>query len=326
MASSTTGVDAEGRGDVAAASASIDASDAPAQAASSALHALADHRPGILWMLLAICLFVSMDATAKYLSQAYPVPQVVWARYAFHVLIVCLALNWRIPRLLASQRVGLQLVRSLLLVATTGCFFLALSLMPLADASAMMLVAPLIVTGLSVPLLGEPVGVRRWCAVVVGFLGALVMLRPGAGVFDWTALLPLFAATLYAFYQIATRLLAHRDPPETTILYTGLVGALAACALVPWFWRPPDGEGWVIMVAVGSLGGASQFALIKAFQAAPAAVVSPFGYSNMIWAILFGLVLFGDFPDWHTLVGAFVLIASGLYVWYRERVRKDLTS
>lgn len=289
------------------------------------LQAFADHRRGILWMLLAIFCFVSMDATAKWMTQSHPVAQVVWARYLFHVLVVCLLLNRRVPRLLVSRRLGLQLLRSLFLVGTTGCFFLALSLMPLADASAMMLVAPLVVTGLSVPLLGEPVGLRRWCAVVVGFLGALLILRPGLGVFQWAALLPLAAASLYALYQIATRLLAASDPPETTILYTGLVGALLASALVPWHWQAADAVGWVGMAAVGLLGGASQFALIKAFQNAPAAVVSPFGYSNMLWATLYGLVLFGDFPDAATLGGTCVLIASGLYVWYRERLRKGIT-
>lgn len=297
----------------------------PAGGAAPGLHVFADNRRGILWMLLAIFLFVSMDATAKYLSQSYPVAQVVWARYVFHVLVVALALHGRVPRLLRSERLGLQLVRSLLLVATTGCFFLALSVMPLANASAMMLVAPLIVTGLSVPLLGEPVGLRRWLAVVVGFSGALLILKPGLGAFDWWALLPLLAASVYALYQIATRVLAHSDPPETTILYTGLVGALVASAVVPWYWQAPDAAGWATMAVVGTIGGASQFALIKAFHSAPAAVVSPFGYSNMVWATLYGLVLFGEFPGAGTLTGAGVLIASGLYVWYRERVRKGVT-
>ncbi len=294
---------------------------AAAAGPAAPLARLADGRRGILWMLLAIFLFVSMDAAAKYLSQSYAVPQVVWARYVFHVLVVVLVLNRHVPRLLRSRRLGLQLARSLLLVVTTGCFFLALSLLPLAEASAIMLVAPLFVTALSVPLLGEPVGLRRWCAVVVGFLGALIVVKPGAGVFEWAALLPLAAASLYAFYQIATRVLAASDPPETTLLYTGLVGALAASAVVPWAWQAPDAAGWALMAVVGTLGGASQFALIKAFESAPAAVVSPFGYSNMIWATLYGLVLFGDVPEWTTLAGAGVLIASGLYVWYRERVR-----
>ncbi|SMF40613.1 Permease of the drug/metabolite transporter (DMT) superfamily [Tistlia consotensis] len=290
------------------------------------LPALAGHRQGILWMLLAICLFVSMDATAKYLSQDYAVPQIVWARYLFHVLLVCLVLNRRLPRLARSGRLGLQLLRSLLLVATTGCFFLALSLMPLANASAIMLVAPLVVTGLSVPLLGEPVGVRRWCAVVVGFVGALIVLKPGVGVFEWASLLPLLTACIYALYQIVTRLLAQRDSPLTTTLYTGVVGALLSSAVVPWFWQSPDAAGWALMAAVGLIGTASQFCLIKAFQNAPAAVVSPFGYSNMVWAILYGLVLFGDFPGPSTLIGAGVLIGSGLYVWHRERRRTGITS
>lgn len=294
--------------------------------AGGALPALADHRRGILWMLVTILLFVSMDTTAKYLTQSYPVPQVVWARYVFHVLLVCLLLNRRVPHLLRSRRLGLQILRSLLLVVTTGCFVGALSLMPLADASAVLLVAPLIVTGLSVPLLGEPVGIRRWCAVGVGFLGALIIVRPGGDLFGWAALLPLLAALLYAIYQIATRLLSRSDAPETTLLFTGLVGAVVASAIVPWYWITPDMEGLALMTLLGTLGGISQFGLIKAFQAAPAAIVSPFGYSNMIWATLLGLLIFGDFPHWSTLVGAGVLIASGLYVWYRERVREGLSA
>jgi len=294
--------------------------------AGGALPALADHRRGILWMLVTILLFVSMDTTAKYLTQSYPVPQVVWARYVFHVLLVCLLLNRRVPHLLRSRRLGLQILRSLLLVVTTGCFVGALSLMPLADASAVLLVAPLIVTGLSVPLLGEPVGIRRWCAVGVGFLGALIIVRPGGDLFGWAALLPLLAALLYAIYQIATRLLSRSDGPGTTVLCTGLVGAVVASGIVPWCWIAPDMEGLALMTLLGTLGGISQFGLIKAFQAAPAAIVSPFGYSNMIWATLLGLLIFGDFPHWSTLVGAGVLIASGLYVWYRERVREGLSA
>jgi uncharacterized membrane protein len=163
---------------------------------------------GIFWMLLASFLFVSMDTTVKYLVRTYPVPQIVWARYSFHMLFLILFLRGRLPKIMATQRLGIQLFRSLLLLATTGLFFLALRFVPLAKVSAIMFIAPIIVTALSVPLLHERVGVHRWAGVLFGFGGALVMLPPGAEAVAVASLLPLSAACVYAFYQITTRMLS----------------------------------------------------------------------------------------------------------------------
>ncbi len=274
-------------------------------------------------MLLTMLLFVSMDTAAKQLTQSYPVLQVVWARYLFHALLLAIYLNRRIPGLMRTQRLGIQLFRSLLLLITTLLFFTGISLIPLADASAIMFVAPIIVTALSMPLLKERVGPRRWAGIVIGFIGALIIIRPGGDTLQLAALLPFGAACCYAIYQIITRSLSHSDPPLTTLAYTALVGAVVMCLAVPFDWRTPDTTGWLLMILVGFLGGVSQFTLIKAFQAAPAATVTPFSYSSLVWATLFGFLVFGDLPDRWTIVGAIVIAASGLYIFHRENLRKQ---
>jgi drug/metabolite transporter (DMT)-like permease len=279
-------------------------------------------RRGILWMLLTTLLFVSMDALAKHLSQFHPVPQVVWARYVFHVLLLALLLGGRVRGVMRTGRLGLQLLRSVFPLGATGLFFTALSFIPLAEASAIMFVAPILVTALSMPLLRERVGPRRWASVVVGFGGALIIIRPGGDAMELTALFALGAATSYAFYQITTRLLAHSDQPLTTLAYSALLGALATSAVVPFFWVAPDWAGWACMVGLGLFGGTGHFALIKAFQTAPAATVTPFGYAALIWATLYGFVLFGDLPDLWTVLGAVIIAASGLYIFHRERAAR----
>ncbi len=277
---------------------------------------------GILWMLATAFCFVSMDALAKYLSQSYPVLQVVWARYVFHLLILALVLGPRLPRVARTGRLGLQFLRSLFLLCATGLFFAALSFIPLADATAIMFVAPILVTAMSVPLLGEYVGPQRWASVVVGFLGALVIIRPGSDAMEPAALLTLGAASCYGFYQIATRRLSATDAPLTTLMYSAAVGVLVSSAVVPFFWVTPSPADWLTMMALGLFGGLGHFALIKAFQAAPAVTVTPFGYVNLLWAVLFGFVIFGELPDAWTVLGAAIIAASGLYILHREKLRR----
>ncbi len=276
---------------------------------------------GILWMLLTGICFVAMDSLAKHLTQSYPIAQVVWARYAFHFQLLALVLGPRLRRTMHTRRLGLQCLRSLLLLGATSLFFAALSFIPLADATAIMFVAPIVVTALAMPLLGERVGPHRWASVVVGFLGALVIIRPGTEAMDPAALLALCAASCYALYQIATRRLSATEVPLTTLAYTALIGVLATSALMPFLWLPPAPMHWFAMIGLGLLGGIGHFALIKAFQFAPAATVTPFGYSNLIWAVLFGYLIFGDLPDGWTVSGALVIAGSGLYIAHRERMR-----
>ena len=277
---------------------------------------------GILWMLATMLLFVSLDTSAKYLSQSLPVIQLVWARYVFHLVILGVIMAPRLRNMLRTQRPGLQIVRSIFLLGATGFFFSAISLMPLASASAIMFVSPILVTALSVPLLGEKVGPHRWGSVIVGFLGALVIIRPGSEAMDPAALLALGAAASYALYQITTRRLSGVDPPITTLAYSSFVGAAVSSAAVPLVWVAPAPMEWIGMAMLGVIGAVGHFALIKAYDNAPVATVAPFSYTSLIWATLFGFVIFGDLPDGWTLAGALIIAASGLYIVHRTRVRK----
>lgn len=267
-------------------------------------------------------LFTSMDAGVKYLVQHYATVQVMWARFFFHLVLLCLVFARRLPSLVQTPNLGLQVGRSMLLLATTGLFFTGLRFVPLADSSAVMMVSPLIVTALSMPLLREPVGPRRWFGVAIGFCGALIIIRPAGEFMQLAALLPLGAAATYAFYQISTRYLGHSDPVITTLLYSAASGALLTSFAVPFFWQTPAPFDWAVMVYIGLCGGFGHFALIKSFNAAPAAAVVPFTYSNIVWATGYGFFLYGEFPDQWTLIGAAIVAASGLYIFFREQKLK----
>jgi len=275
-------------------------------------------------MLLTTGLFTSLDATAKYLTQDYPVPQVLWARFTFHLLFVAVFLGVRLSVTLRSQHLSLQLTRSFLMLITTGMFFFAVSQLPLADVVAIMFVGPLFVTALSVPLLKDYVGPRRWTAVGIGFLGALVIVRPGSGIMSWLAVLPVLAAFSHALYTITTRKLANHDLPMTTLFYTAALGAIVTTAIVPFFWVTPDLSGWLLMALAGLFGAAGHLTLIKALGYASPVVVAPLSYLSLIWSIGLGFALFGDLPDTMTLVGAALIAASGMYVFHRERVRGEV--
>jgi drug/metabolite transporter (DMT)-like permease len=207
-----------------------------------------------------------------------------------------------------------------LLLGATISFFTAIHFIPLADATAISFVAPLLLTALSIPLLGEKVGSRRWSAVAVGFLGALIVIRPGLGATHWAATMALLSAVTFSLYQIATRKLSTVDAPITTFLYTGAVGTLVMTIVVPFVWRWPTAEGWAIMACLGVLGGFGHFLLIQAFRRAPAATLAPFNFATILWTGLLGYIVFGDVPDLATIVGTSVIIASGIYVFHRESV------
>jgi drug/metabolite transporter (DMT)-like permease len=286
-------------------------------------HGPADPLRGILLIVFAIFLFVVMDAAAKYLSALLPVLQIVWARNTFAIAFALVMLRKRNPvAMMRSTRPGLQLARSFLLFASTWFFFAAIQFIPLADASSISFVAPLMVTALSVPLLGERVGPRRWAAVVVGFVGALIIIRPGPGTMQIASLLPLGSASCFALYQIATRVLAASDHAYTTTLYSPVVGAVLTSALMPFLWVHPDAVEWGLLALVGAIGGFSHFILIKAYEFAPPSVLAPFAYTNLIWSVSIGYLLFADLPDRYTALGAAIVVASGLYTFYREGVRR----
>ena len=282
----------------------------------------ADSGRGVPWILFAMMLFVGQDGLAKYLmSISYPFQQVVWARMAFSMLFVVALLAGRLPGVARSRNYRLQIWRSSLLLVTAVLFYMSLRAVPLADASALFYLSPVIVTALSMPILGEYVGPRRWAGVVISFCGALIIIRPGTEMMQPSLLLALAAACTLALLQIATRQLARYDSPMTSLFYTALVGALVMSAIVPFHWIPPDAWGWSLFCVLGLFGGASHYAMIKAFEAAPAPTIAPFLYSNLIWATAFGFLVFGDLPDGWTVLGATIIAASGIYIFYRERVR-----
>ncbi len=286
----------------------------------------ANMRRGILWMLATTVFFVSLDATAKYLTRSYPVVEIVWARYLFHTIFAIAWAGARLPDAVRRARFGMQFLRGLFLVGTTLLYFLAIRTMPLADATSIMFLSPILVTALSVPLLREQVGPRRWLGVAAGFVGALIIVRPGAGVIQFAALLAVVAAAINALYQITTRLINRTDRPITTNVYSAAVGTVAASLGLPFGWATPDVQGWLLMALAGLCGAIGHYCMIKAFEAAPAAVVAPIGYVGLIWSTFYGYLLFGDLPDHWTVIGALIIVGSGLYILYREQTRKRADS
>ena len=274
---------------------------------------------GILWMLLTMLLFATTNVIAKYLAEIYAIPQVVWARFTFYALFLVLLLRRRLPAAMATKRPGLQLVRSVVMICVSMLYFTTLHIMPLADASAVLHMSPLLITAFSVPFLGERVSLRRWLAVAIGFAAVLVVIRPGADVLRLVVIVPLTAVSLQALFEIATRILSRTEPTLTTVVYTPLVGTVVVSAVVPFFWLAPRPGDWGLMVALGLLSLVSQFTLIKAYEATPAATVASFAYTGLIWATLFGFLVFAQLPDFWTVLGAAIVCASGLYIFSDEQ-------
>jgi len=279
-------------------------------------------KAGVAWMLLTTFFFLSLDAVAKHLVSSYPVIQVVWGRFLFHLILAAMILGPRFGFFVRSANLPLQIVRSILLLATTVLFFFGVRLLPLAEASAIMFTSPILLSILAIPFLGEKVGPYRWAAIFVAFLGALVVVRPGTGVMGVGALFLLGCSFCNAFYQLITRKLRGTDEARTTLLYTALAGTVGASLAVPLVWTPIAAGDWPLFAALGVFGCLGHFTLIKAFQSAPATVVAPFSYASIIWAILYGFLFFGDLPDFWTLVGASIIAAGGLYILHRDQIRK----
>jgi drug/metabolite transporter (DMT)-like permease len=275
---------------------------------------------GLALMLAAMVVLPLMDGLAKHLQDAYPVGQVVWARYTFHLLAMLPVVLVRFgARSLWPERVGEQVLRGGLLLAATVLFFAAIGRIPLADALALFFISPLVVTLLATLVLREPVGPRRMAAVAIGFLGVLAVVRPGGGVFGPAAVLALGAGTMHGLYMLVTRRLAGSAPPLVTLAYTAMLGALVTSALVGLWWLPPAPADLALMVAMGALGATGHFLIIKAFDYAPAAWLAPIGYAEIVATTGVGWVGFGDFPDPWTWLGILVIVGSGLFISLLER-------
>ncbi len=276
---------------------------------------------GIGLMCLAVVCFALCDATAKWLSGHINVFMVVWARYVVQLVLALVLFNpWTVPGLMRTRRPWLQLFRSALLFACTALNFCALQYLQLDQTVSIMFSTPFFVALFAGPMLGEWIGVRRWAAILVGFAGIILVARPGVGGIHPAALLMLAAAVCYSLYGITTRMLAATDASQTTLVYSSLVGALAASVPLFWMWETPR-EPLVLgaMLELGAVVGAGHFLLILAHARAPAATLSPFIYTQIISMIILGWLLFGNLPNAWTLTGAAVVVSSGIYLLLQER-------
>jgi len=263
-----------------------------------------------------------MDTIAKYLARSYPVSGVVWARYAANLLILLafFAARGELKRL-RTARPGLQIMRGLLLAGASLLYFTSLTVLPLAEAAAIGFVMPLFLAMLAVPMLGERMDGARLAAVLVGLAGALVIVRPGAAVFTPYALLPIGMALCNALYQILTRKVAGVEHPLTSLAWGAIVGAALLSFTLPFAWvTPANPWHWVLLAIIGLLASVGHFVLIKAYDYANATALAPFFYTQLVWVMLLGWLVFGDFPDGWSLLGMGIIVAAGIYLVGRQRL------
>ncbi|HEY5794719.1 MAG TPA: DMT family transporter [Bosea sp. (in: a-proteobacteria)] len=280
---------------------------------------------GIGLVLLASIFLTSSDMASKLLTREIPPLQVTWLRYGTFTAIM-LAIVWRRGGLerLRTQRPMLQFLRGVGVLASSVLFVMALKYMPLADATATGFVAPLFVTALSIPILGEAIGWRRWTATLVGFVGVLIVVRPGGAGFQIASLLAVASALAWAFAMIMTRMMSRTESPLTTLTYSAMLGLGLTSLAVPFLWTPVTPVILLMGVFVGVASTVGHWLIVLAYRHADASLLAPFSYIQLLWASLFGLVIFAVLPDFWTLVGAVIIAGSGLYTAHRERVRAKL--
>jgi drug/metabolite transporter (DMT)-like permease len=275
---------------------------------------------GIVLMLAALAFFSCSDAASKLMTATLPAVEVAWLRFCvFTLLMLGIAVGTGQARALRSKRPSLQTLRALGVLGSSIFFITGLSFLPMAEATAISFASPMIVTALSIPILGEVVGWRRWSAVAVGLLGVLIVVRPGAGAFDRAAVFPVLSAFSWAVALVVTRKMSGADSPLVSLTYAAVVGLLITSALVQFTWVMPGWREIGLGLITGGASTVAQWLVVLAFQQARASVLAPFSYSQLIWSGLLGYVIFGNVPDRWTLIGAAVIIASGLYTAHRER-------
>ena len=273
----------------------------------------------VMLMIGAMFIFTLMDAVAKLLTHEIGVWPTLWVRYFGQAVLVVIIVLPRIKQVVKTSFPVLQLTRSVFLMCATMCFFWGISNIGLAEATAIMDISPVLITLGAVVFLGERIGIRRVFGIFGALIGALIVIRPGTDVFTIYALFPLGAAICYSGYNLITRFVGAREDPWTSLFYTALFGATVLSAIVPFYWQPLSSFIITLMVVLSVLATLAQWLLIKALSIGEASLLAPIGYIALIFATLWGFLLFGDLPDHWTVAGAGVIVASGFYVWYRER-------
>lgn len=271
----------------------------------------------ILLLTAAILGFTLMDATATFLTRHYHPFQVIWVRFSGTLLIFVMVFRARVFGLLKTKQPMIQIGRGLTQLISVGLFFTSLQFIGLAEATAIMDMNPVLITLGAALFLGEKIGLRRIFGIAAAIIGAMIIIRPGSGVFQPASLLPLVGAFTYAAGALLTRM-ARKDSVATSVMWTATFGTVVSSLWVPFIWEPIDlSHLWVFGLLI-FFGTASQWLLVRAFSTGEAAVLAPFGYTGLVWAGLWGLLFFGQFPDRWTILGAAIVVAAGLYVWWRE--------
>ena len=280
----------------------------------------------ITFNLLAWVMLPIMDGFAKYLSADLPVLQITWARYFFTVAFTLPIMFFFFRKnLVWTDKPKLQFIRGLILLTANICFFYAISVISLAKALTLAFVAPLIVTAFSPIFLGEKVGFRRWSAVIIGFIGSLVVIRPGFVEINLASIAALGTGIMYGFYLIITRKLSTSDNPLLTLLLTGVVGAIIVSTIMPFVWVTPTLNQWSMMAAIGIFACIGHLFLILSLKYADASKLAPLGYTEIIPNTLIGYHFFSELPDNWTYLGLFIIILSGLYISRREYLKNKIT-
>ena len=281
-----------------------------------------NERLGILLMIITTIVFASQDGLSKYLATEYNVYMVVMIRYWFFAAFVISVSSQNtggIKRVAKTKSPILQIFRSLILVAEMCITILAFTLLGLAETHAIFASYPLIIAMLSGPILGEYVGWRRWLAICVGFIGILIILNPGNGIFSPYALVPLAGAILFALYGLLTRYVGQYDNSSTSFFWTGVVGSIAMTVVGLNFWDPVSKSDWSIMLLLSASGVVGHYLLIKCYEVAEASAVQPFAYLQLIWASMIGIIIFGEQITTNVLIGACIIVGAGLFTLWRER-------
>ena len=278
----------------------------------------------ILLMIGAVFCFASMDATAKYLMKEIGPAQTIWARYTVQAILVTVLILPKINVYGRTKYPKLQFLRSVALMMATTLFFFAFYRLGLAEASAIFNISPVLITLGAFLFLREQIGPRRVIGILVSLLGALIIIRPGSGVFTIYAILPLGAAIFYSTYSLATRFVGTDESPWTSLFYSAIFGAICYSIYIVFNWNPMSNNALLLTTIIGLFGTAGHLCLIRALTLGEASLVAPFSYTNLLFMTIWGFVLFGNFPDFWTIVGAVIIVAAGIYVWVRDRAVRQI--
>ena len=273
--------------------------------------------------MCAILAFACMNALAKGMALQYPIIMVVWARYLSQTVLTVLVFNRNLKTIVKTKRIKIHLFRSALLFGATIFIFAGFANLSLAATMAIFQTAPLLVVILSVVFLGEVVGVKRWLGVVIGFVGALIIIQPGTDTFLIASILPLLSALCYAAYAVSTRHLGTEEDPRTNFFYTGLVGTIVSTLILFPYFQKIELVDIVYFTLLGTLGGLGHYCLILALRKSEASLLAPFSYFDLIFSACLGMIFFTEYPTQSLILGAATIVGAGIYTWYRGRVQSD---